>query len=269
MRTAFDGAHLSRIENGLRPPTRALALACDVAFPERRGWYTDYYDESRQWAEVPPGFRDWSEIEDKAVRCAPGRPASFTGYCRPRTTPPRCCAPRPAPATKPSPDGSAARMERQRRVILRDIPPAACFVVDEMALYRLVGTARRHDRPAAPAPRRRRDARHHHPGPARGRPPCQRQRLRHRRRSRMVRARGRRVRLHRPKPLGHSLRLFDTLRQRATWLGRQLPRAQHGATGIRPVIRGQRRRVHRSRLNRHHHGPRLQRPRQCGIDSIR
>ena len=60
MRTAYDGAHLSRIENGLRPPTRALALACDVAFPERRGWFTDYYDESRQWAEIPYGFRDWA-----------------------------------------------------------------------------------------------------------------------------------------------------------------------------------------------------------------
>ena len=31
-------------------------------------------------------------------------------------------------------------MERQRRVILRDSPPAACFVIDEMALYRLVGS---------------------------------------------------------------------------------------------------------------------------------
>jgi hypothetical protein len=30
-------------------------------------------------------------------------------------------------------------MERQRRVILRDIPPAAWFVVDELALCRLVG----------------------------------------------------------------------------------------------------------------------------------
>jgi len=32
-----------------------------------------------------------------------------------------------------------ARMERQRRVILRDSPPAACFIVDEMALYRRIG----------------------------------------------------------------------------------------------------------------------------------
>lgn len=51
---AADGAHLSRIENGLRSPTGALALACDDAFPGRHGWFLDYYEESREWAEVPP-----------------------------------------------------------------------------------------------------------------------------------------------------------------------------------------------------------------------
>ena len=36
----------------------------------------------------------------------------------------------------------ASRMDRQRRVLLReDDPPAAWFLVDEMALYRKVGTA--------------------------------------------------------------------------------------------------------------------------------
>jgi hypothetical protein len=33
-----------------------------------------------------------------------------------------------------------ARMERRRRVLLRDSPPAAWFIVDELSLYRLVGT---------------------------------------------------------------------------------------------------------------------------------
>src|ERR1035441_2966056 len=56
-RTAYDAAHLSRIENGVRPPTRSLAIACDTAFPERHGWFTEYYDESRKWAEIPPGFQ--------------------------------------------------------------------------------------------------------------------------------------------------------------------------------------------------------------------
>ena len=35
----------------------------------------------------------------------------------------------------------AARMERQRRVLMRDDPPLVWFVVDEFALYRLVGSA--------------------------------------------------------------------------------------------------------------------------------
>jgi Domain of unknown function (DUF5753) len=35
----------------------------------------------------------------------------------------------------------AARMERQRRVLMRDDPPFAWLLVDQLALYRLVGSA--------------------------------------------------------------------------------------------------------------------------------
>jgi Domain of unknown function (DUF5753) len=34
----------------------------------------------------------------------------------------------------------ANRMERQRRVLFRDDPPTAWFIIDEMALYRCVGS---------------------------------------------------------------------------------------------------------------------------------
>ncbi len=37
-RMGVNAGHLRRIENGKRPPTEALALACDEVFPERRGW---------------------------------------------------------------------------------------------------------------------------------------------------------------------------------------------------------------------------------------
>jgi hypothetical protein len=33
-----------------------------------------------------------------------------------------------------------SRMQRQHRVLLRDIPPSACFLVDELSLYRRVGS---------------------------------------------------------------------------------------------------------------------------------
>ena len=35
-------------------------------FPERRGWFTNWYRESRSWSEVPPGFRAWAEYEEAA-----------------------------------------------------------------------------------------------------------------------------------------------------------------------------------------------------------
>lgn len=140
IRTAYDGAHLSRIENGLRPPTRALALACDAAFPERRGWFTDYYDESRQWAEVPPGFRDWSEIEDKAVQLRAWSPGIIHGLLQTEDYAAALLATMPGASDEAVAGRLRARMERQRRIILRDSPPTMCFIVDEAALHRLVGS---------------------------------------------------------------------------------------------------------------------------------
>jgi hypothetical protein len=38
-----------------------VAQACDTAFPERKGYFVEYYEESRTW--MPAGFRDWTEHE--------------------------------------------------------------------------------------------------------------------------------------------------------------------------------------------------------------
>jgi hypothetical protein len=61
----------------------------------------------RGWSEVPAAFRDWSELEDKA--------ASLRVWL-------------------------AQRMERQRRVLRRDDAPSVWFIIDELSLYREVGT---------------------------------------------------------------------------------------------------------------------------------
>jgi transcriptional regulator with XRE-family HTH domain len=140
VRTAYDGAHLSRIENGLRPPTRALALACDEAFPERHGWFLDYYEESRQWAEVPPGFRDWSEIEDKATHLQAWSPGIIHGLLQTEDYAAALLATMPGATDEAVTGRLRARMERQRRIVFRDTPPASCFIVDEAALHRLVGS---------------------------------------------------------------------------------------------------------------------------------
>src|ERR1700757_167789 len=65
-RTGINIGAASQIENGKRPPTQAVAAGCDVAFPERGGWFTEYYEESKSW--LPPGLRSWAEHEDKAAR---------------------------------------------------------------------------------------------------------------------------------------------------------------------------------------------------------
>jgi Domain of unknown function (DUF5753)/Helix-turn-helix domain len=132
--TSVDYTTLSRVERGNRPPTEALAEACDRTFPELRGWFMEFYDSSRTW--MPPGFRDWPEVESKAETLriwAPGiihGLAQSSGYARALLR------------TSLGADDAimrarlASRMERQRRVLDR---ASVWFIVDQLALYREVG----------------------------------------------------------------------------------------------------------------------------------
>lgn len=139
-RVGFDAGHLSRVENGKRPPSEALAQACDQVFPERRGWFLDWYEESRHWAEVPPGFRNWAELEDKATTLRAWMPGIVTGQLQTEDYARALLATYPGVSDEVIKNRLAARLERQRRVLMRDNPPLVWFVVDEMALYRLVGS---------------------------------------------------------------------------------------------------------------------------------
>ena len=101
-RTGINAGHLSRIETGKRPPTEHVALALDAAFPERKGYFLEYYEESRTWA--PPGFRDWPELENKATRLNVWTPGVIHGllqaedYARALLVTLREPPPRPLPA---------------------------------------------------------------------------------------------------------------------------------------------------------------------------
>jgi len=53
-RIGYDPGQISRIENGKRPPTELFAQMCDRAFPDRDGWFTEFYAESRTWIATPP-----------------------------------------------------------------------------------------------------------------------------------------------------------------------------------------------------------------------
>ncbi len=139
--TGIDAGHLSRIENGKRPPTEVIALACDEVFPERRGWFVDWYTESREWSEIPATFRSWQEYEDRAGRLFVWSPGIIHGLLQTEDYARALLVTMPKATDDVVATRLAARMERQRRTLGRPDPPASWFIVDELSLYRLVGNA--------------------------------------------------------------------------------------------------------------------------------
>ena len=138
VRTGINFSHLGRIENGHRPPTEAVALACDAAFPERRGWFLEYYEESRTW--MPAGFRDWPEVENKAATLRDWYPGILTGLLQTEDYARAVLSVAPGVSDEVVKARLTGRMARQQRVLMREDPPSAWFVIDEMSLYRRVGS---------------------------------------------------------------------------------------------------------------------------------
>jgi transcriptional regulator with XRE-family HTH domain len=131
--------HLSRIERGVRPPTENIADLCDLVFPERNGWFREYYEESKSW--TPPGLRSWAEHEDKAARLSVWAPGIVHGLFQTAAYARVLIDALPGVTDDVATVRLASRMERQRRVLFRkDEPPLVACILDHAALYRLVGT---------------------------------------------------------------------------------------------------------------------------------
>lgn len=135
----ISAGHLSKIENGIRPPTERIAEAMDGAFPERKGWFTDFYNDSQNW--TPPGYRRWAEYENKARQIWAWSPGVLDGLVQ---------CPKYAEAHLKTVPGVPAeivkarldaRMERQNRILDGEIRPAVWVLVDELSLFRMVGSA--------------------------------------------------------------------------------------------------------------------------------
>jgi transcriptional regulator with XRE-family HTH domain len=135
----INHGHLSRIERGVRPPTGKIADLCDAVFPERRGWFREYYEESKSW--TPAGFRNWGEYEDKATRLHVWKPGIVHGLLQTEDYARTLIDIEPASTEEIDRARLANRMARQRRVLYRADPPSVWSVVDVIALYRLVGSA--------------------------------------------------------------------------------------------------------------------------------
>ena len=139
--TGISEAHWSRIENGKRPPTEAVAAACDKAFPARKGWFTEYYFELQTWAEVPSWFKPWGDVEMRTTVLYDWSPGVVTGLLQ---TPGYATAQislAPGISVEQTTERVANRMARQQRVLHRDDAPKTWFLVDERSLYRPAGSA--------------------------------------------------------------------------------------------------------------------------------
>jgi transcriptional regulator with XRE-family HTH domain len=137
-RSGIDFAQASRVETGKRPPTERVALACDDVYPERDGWFLEYYEESRDW--MPPGFRDWPEIENKAQELLVWSPGIVDGVAQTADYARTLLTIHPGVTSEIVKARLANRMARQRQ-LLRDEGPTVILLVELVALYRGVGSA--------------------------------------------------------------------------------------------------------------------------------
>jgi transcriptional regulator with XRE-family HTH domain len=139
-RTGYDPAHLGRIENGKRPATKVLAQMCDRAFPERGGWFSEFYEESRTWIATPPWFRDWVDREQHAMTLRNWYLGVLDGLLQTEDYARTIQGVTPGVTPDDVNARVAARMKRQA-ILTRDDPPTAWFLLDEAALRRCVGSA--------------------------------------------------------------------------------------------------------------------------------
>ena len=137
-RIGYDPGQISRIENGKRPPTELFAQMCDRAFPDRDGWFSEFYAESRTWIATPPWFRSWVEHEERAATLRIWQLGVLSGLLQTEGYARAILAVEPGVTEDEISARLTARLARQA-ILTRDDPPAAWFLVDEAALRRHVG----------------------------------------------------------------------------------------------------------------------------------
>ena len=137
-RIGYDPGQISRIENGKRPPTELFAQMCDRAFPDRDGWFSEFYAESRTWIATPPWFRSWVEHEERAATLRIWQLGVLSGLLQTEDYARAILAVEPGVTDDEISARLTARLARQA-ILTRDDPPAAWFLVDEAALRRCVG----------------------------------------------------------------------------------------------------------------------------------
>jgi hypothetical protein len=109
-------------------------------FPERAGWYTEYYDDLRKAPEIPATFRNWGDYEDRTTTLRAWTPSIIDGLAQTQDYARALIATETGIDTVTRESRLRARMARQQRVLRRSDPPRLTLLADEAALYRLVGS---------------------------------------------------------------------------------------------------------------------------------
>jgi DNA-binding XRE family transcriptional regulator len=138
-RIGYDPGQISRIENGKRPPTELFAQVCDRAFPDRDGWFSEFYAESRTWMATPPWFRSWVEHEQSASALRIWQMSVLSGLLQTEDYARAILTVEPGVTDEEVNARLAARLARQA-ILTREDPPTAWFLVDEAALRRRLGS---------------------------------------------------------------------------------------------------------------------------------
>ncbi len=138
-RIGYDPGQISRIETGKRPPTELFAQMCDRAFPDRDGWFSEFYVESRTWIATPPWFRSWIEHEQRAATLRIWQLGVLSGLLQTADYARSILIVNPGVTDDEVGARLAARLDRQA-ILTRDDPLTAWFLVDEAALRRCVGS---------------------------------------------------------------------------------------------------------------------------------
>jgi transcriptional regulator with XRE-family HTH domain len=138
-RIGYDPGQISRIENGKRPPTELFARMCDQAFPDRGGWFSEFYAESRTWIATPPWFRSWPAHEQSAPTLRVWQLGVFSGLLQTEDYARAILAVEPGATDEEVDARLTARLARQA-ILAREDPPAVWFLVDEAALRRCIGS---------------------------------------------------------------------------------------------------------------------------------
>lgn len=134
----YDDAQVSRVETGSRPPTESFAKACDRVWPERDGWFLDYYTESREWLATPPWFRPWIPIEAATTELRVWQNEVVPGLLQTEDYAQAILAIAPGVTPEVVAERVAARLARQPVLMRPDL--AAWYLISEVALRTVAGS---------------------------------------------------------------------------------------------------------------------------------